>query len=148
MNSLSQIGAKIQRVQRMNFSDVELPSNRKFGFFFSCIFAIAAAYLFAAGPESWAFPMSLLSLVLFVVSAAKPEILLPLNKAWMRLGLLIGMVVSPIVLGTLFFGIFTPVAFGMRICRRDELSLKFSEKQSHWISRKETSQQGSFKNQF
>ena len=58
------------------------------------------------------------------------------------------MIVSPIVLGIIFFGLFTPIATLMRLCGRDELRLKFSQKASHWISRNELMESDSFKHQF
>jgi hypothetical protein len=59
---------------------------------------------------------------------------------------LLGKIISPLVFGMIFFLIFAPVAFLMRMSRRDELRLKFKNKTSHWILRSE--QKGSFKNQF
>jgi hypothetical protein len=73
---------------------------------------------------------------------------LPLNKLWMRFGLLLAMIVSPIVLSTIFFGLFTPIALVMRLSRRDELRLKFYKKQSYWIVRREPIKSESFKHQF
>ena len=64
-----------------------------------------------------------------------PKILLPLNKLWMKIGILLGMIVSPIIMGLIFFGIFTPIAFFMRLFGRDELRLRFKKKETHWISR-------------
>ena len=88
------------------------------------------------------------SLILLVLSVVKAEILLPLNKLWMRFGLFLGMIVSPIVLGAIFFGLFMPIAFLMRFTGRDELRLKFYKKPSHWIVRREPIKSESFKNQF
>jgi hypothetical protein len=66
----------------------------------------------------------------------------------MRFGLLLGMIVSPIVLGLIFFIMFTPVAFLMRLRGRDELRLKSKEKHTHWIQRDTPMQTDSFKHQF
>ena len=66
----------------------------------------------------------------------------------MRFGHLIGMIVSPIVLGVIFFGLFTPIAMLMRLSGRDELRLKLSHKVSHWIIRSEPIKAESFKHQF
>ncbi len=132
----------------MKFSEIELPSNRKFGFFFTFVFAVAAAYFYNATNMTWAYIFGAASLIFLVVTAVKADILLPLNKLWMRFGLLLGMIVSPIVLGIIFFGLFTPIAFVMRLSGRDELRLKFSKKASHWISRSEPIKSESFKHQF
>jgi len=132
----------------VKFSDIELPSNRKFGFFFAFVFAVAAAYFFNSTNMIWAYIFAIASLIFLFVTVAKADILLPLNKLWMRFGLLLGMIVSPIVLGVIFFGLFTPIAFFMRLSGRDELRLKFTQKASHWISRGEPIKSESFKNQF
>ena len=132
----------------MNYPEVELPSNRKFGFFFTFVFAVAAAYFHNSANMTWAYIFGAASLIFLVVTLVKDEILLPLNKLWMWFGLLLGIIVSPIVLGIIFFGLFTPIAFVMRLSGRDELRLKFSNKASHWISRSEPIKSESFKNQF
>ena len=132
----------------MKFSEIELPSNRKFGFFFTFAFAAAAAYFFHAESITWAYVFVTAALIFLLITLIKSDVLLPLNKLWMRFGLLLGMIVSPIVLGIIFFGLFTPIAILMRLSGRDELRLKFSHKVSHWITRSEPIKSESFKNQF
>ena len=132
----------------MKFSEVELPSNRKFGFFFTLVFAVAAAFSFEAVKMTWAYAFIAAALVFLIVTLVKSDALLPLNKLWMRFGLLLGMIVNPIVFGIIFFGLFTPVATLMRLSGRDELRLKFTQKKSHWITRSEPIKSESFKNQF
>ena len=132
----------------MKFSDIELPSNKKFGFFFTFVFAILAFYLLFIDSILWAQALAILAVLFFLITAIIPQVLLPLNKLWMRLGLLLGMIVSPIVLGIIFFGLVTPYGVVMRMFGRDELRLKFTKKSSHWISRSESIKSDSFKNQF
>jgi hypothetical protein len=132
----------------MNFSEVKLPSNRKFGFFFTFVFVLTAAYFYSATNFSLAYIFSAASLIFLFLTLVKDDTLLPLNKLWMRFGFLLGIIVSPFVLGIIFFGIFTPIAFVMQLCGRDELRLKFSKKPSHWISRNELIKPESFKQQF
>ena len=132
----------------MKLSEVELPSNRKFGFFFTLVFAIAAAYFFEAVKMTWAYAFIAAALVFLIVTLVKSDALLLLNKLWMRFGLLLGMIVNPIILGVIFFGLFTPIATLMRLSGRDELRLKFTQKKSHWITRSEPIKSESFENQF
>lgn len=132
----------------MKFSEIELPSNRKFGFFFTFIFALAAGYLFHLVHMAWACVFFASALMFLGVTLIKSDALLPLNKLWMRFGVVLGMIVSPIVLGVIFFGLFTPIAILMRLSGRDELMLKFTRKTSHWIKRNEPIKSESFKNQF
>ena len=132
----------------MKFSEVELPSNRKFGFFFTFVFVLVTVYFYYSDNLTWTYVFSAATLVFLFVTLTKSDTLLPLNKLWMRFGLLIGMIVSPIVLGVIFFGLFTPIAIFMRLSGRDELRLKFTQKASHWILRGEPIKSESFKNQF
>ena len=132
----------------MKFSDVELPSNKKLGYFFTLVFVLLAVYFFTKELILLTYIMSLTSAIFLVFSITKAELLLPLNKLWMRFGLLLAMIVSPIVLSTIFFGLFTPIALVMRLSRRDELRLKFYKKQSYWIVRREPIKSESFKHQF
>ena len=132
----------------MKFSKIELPSNRKFGFFFTLVFAIAAVYFYYLANFNWAYVFILAALIFLSVTLIKSDALHPLNKLWIRFGLLLGMIISPIVLGIIFFGLFTPIAIFMRFSGRDELRLKFIQKTSHWISRGEPVKSESFKHQF
>jgi energy-coupling factor transporter transmembrane protein EcfT len=132
----------------MKFSEIELPSNRKFGFFFTFVFAVAAAYFYRSTNVSWVYVFIGAASILLLVTLIKSDALLPLNKLWMRFGLLLGMIVSPIILGIIFFGLFTPIAMLMRLSGRDELRLKFSHKVSYWITRSEPIKYESFKRQF
>jgi len=132
----------------MDFSDIKLPSNRKFGFFFSTIFLAACFYFYINDTNAAACFFAFLTVFFLVITIVKAKILSPLNKLWMRFGLLLGMIVSPIVLGVIFFVLFTPVAFLMRFSGRDELRLSFSPKDSHWIKRDISPHADSFKQQF
>jgi hypothetical protein len=132
----------------MKFSEIELPSNRKFGFFFTFVFALAATYFRYSANLTWTYVFISAAVAFLLVTLIMSDVLLPLNKLWMRLGLLLGMIVSPIVLGVIFFGLFTPIAILMRLSGRDELRLKVTQKTSHWISRKEPIKSESFKQQF
>ena len=133
---------------KMQFSEIEHPSNRKFGFFFTFVFVVAATYFYYSANVTWAYVFIAATLIFLLVTLTKSDALLPLNKLWMRFGLLLGMIVSPIVLGIIFFGLFTPIAIVMRLSGRDELRLKFIKKPSHWISRKDPLKSESFKHQF
>ena len=134
----------------MNYSEVVLPSNKKFGFFFSAIFLIMAAYFYVYREDNiiGIYAFVALSATCLLITLSKPVILRPFNKLWMRFGLLLGMIVNPIVLGIIFFIIFTPTACLLRIAKRDELRLRFSKKNTYWISRSSSSQCSSFKQQF
>ena len=132
----------------MKFSDIELPTNRKFGFFFTLVFVIAALYFYNSANLLWAYFFIVAGSIFFLVTLINSNALLPINKLWMHFGLILGMIVSPIVLGIIFFCLFTPIAALMRLSGRDELRLKFTQKPSHWISRSEPIKSESFKQQY
>ena len=132
----------------MNLSAIELPSNRKFGFFFTAVFLIVAGYSYHINSNVWPYILCLIGLIFFVVTIVKADILLPLNKLWMKIGLLLGIVISPIIMGIIFFGIFTPIAILMRLFKRDELRLQFKRQTTHWINRESIEETDSFKQQF
>lgn len=132
----------------MNLADVEIPSNRKFGFFFTAVFWISATYSFYVNNNGWPYILGAVGVVFFVVTIIKADALLPFNKLWMKFGLLLGMIVSPIVMGIIFFGIFTPIAILMHLFGRDELRLRFKKQNTYWVNREAATEFDSFKNQF
>ena len=81
----------------------KLPSNRKFGFFFTFVFAVVAAYFYYSANIVWVYGFVSVASIFLLITLIKNEALLPLNKLWMRFGLLLGIIVSPIVLGIIFF---------------------------------------------
>ena len=132
----------------MNFSEIEVPSNRKFGFFFTAIFLGLSAYFYFAISNTWFYLFGFLAIALLIVTLIKADVIYPLNKLWMCFGLLLGMIVSPIVMGIIFFLLFAPIAISMRLFGRDELRLRFKKQSSHWIRRETEVHSESFKYQF
>ena len=111
------------------------PSNRSFGILFVVVCALAGGYLWwrhLAG-QGWFFAAA--ALVLLVTLTA-PDWLAPFNRAWMKLAEVLNGIVSPLVLGVLFFGLFTPIAWGMRLAGRDAMKRRFEpEASSYWQDR-------------
>lgn len=127
-----------------------LPSNRKFGFLFSGVFALLSGYAWYHGSgELVIYSWLAAALVLGLTAIIGPGLLTPFNKAWFLLGELMGKVVSPVALGFIFFVLITPLAFVTRLFGRDELRLKNKSDKSYWIDRTPPGPEGdSFKNQF
>ena len=120
----------------MKTSELQLPTNKKFGFFFAAVFLVATTYFYINNASSSVVStLSVVGLTFLVATLVNPDVLLPLNRLWMRFGLLLGMIISPIVMGIIFFGLFTPMSLTMRLFRRDELRLRFKNKKTHWILR-------------
>ena len=132
------------------FENIKLPANSKFGFFFTSVFALLSLYFIFVGLNSTAYVMFAITVVFLLTTLIKADALLPLNKLWMKLGLLLGMIVNPIVLGIIFFGLFTPISLLMKLFRRDELRLKLvADRKSHWKERDiGDAQTNTFKHQF
>jgi len=131
-----------------DIDESRLPSNKVFGYFFAFLFALVGAYFYYSSNLSLTYVFISATLIFLFVTLIKSDVLLPLNKLWLHFGLLLGGIVSPIVLGIIFFGLFTPIAVFMRLIGRDELRLKFTQKASHWTSRSESLKTESFKHQF
>lgn len=129
-------------------SEIELPSNKKFGYFFTLIFLIITGYFFLNKSLNLAYVFAAISITLFFITLVKADLLLYPNKLWIQFGLLLGMVISPIVLGVLFFVLFTPTAIIMKLYGRDELRIKFKKSTSYWIVRENQINSDSFSNQF
>ena len=133
----------------LNLPEVHLPTNRKFGFFFTAVFALAGGYFLNENSTAAAYIFLVLAGAFFLVTMTKADFLFPLNKLWMHFGLILGKIVSPIVLGVIFFGLFTPIALVMRIVGRDELGLKAKKLTSFWkVREKSTLSSSQFENQF
>ena len=115
---------------------VEGSSNRSFGLVFAGFFAIVAAI--SAWRHGWMWPYATgLAAAFLVVSFAAADILAPLNRAWTKLGLLLGKIVAPIVLGLLFFLSVVPIGLIMRARGKDLLRMKFDrDARSYWIERR------------
>ena len=88
----------------------------------------------------------ILSFIFLVLGLLNSSILSPLNKAWFKFGLLLGSIVSPIVMGLIFFGVITPIALIMKFLRKDLLSLKKNNNSTYWIEK--NGPKSTMKNQF
>ena len=120
----------------MTSTHIKLPSNKKFGFFFSSIFFIVSIYLYLIENIILTFLLVSLSIIFLIITLIKPDTLLPLNNLWMKFGLLLGIIISPIVLGLIFFGLITPISLITGLFGRDELNLKLKKKNTYWLPRK------------
>jgi len=130
----------------MNKKYSNMGSNRSFGVVFSVVFLIISFWpLFTEGTiRIWAIFIAILFLL---ISYFKPDALYPLNKIWFKFGLLLGSIVSPIVMGIVFFIIVTPIGIIMRIIGKDLLNKKINNSvKSYWIKREQVI--GTMKNQF
>ena len=125
--------------------DIKISSNRSFGIVFFVVFLLIALYPLIHNEEIriWSLIISLIFLILGLINS---RILNPLNKIWFKFGILLGKVVSPIIMGIIFFLVVTPIGFIMRILGKDLLNLKFNSNKPYWIEKKDP--KSSMKKQF
>jgi hypothetical protein len=125
--------------------DVKIGSNRSFGIVFFIVFLLIAFYplINQGNIRIWSVLISLLFLILGIINS---KILTPLNKVWFKFGIFLGKIISPVVMGIIFFLVVTPIAFLMRIFKKDLLNLKFNKNSSYWIEK--TDPKSTMKNQF
>ena len=126
-----------------------MPSNTNLGWFFSATFAMIALYCYFQQLKTLGDVASIVSFLFLAVTLVAPNFLRPLNRVWYELGMLLGKIVSPIVLGIIFFLMITPISLITRLFGRDELKIKKLSLHSYWVDRSPPGPSSdSFKNQF
>ena len=121
-------------------------SNKSFGLLFFFVFLILGLWPLKNG-EHLNFYFITASIVFLILGLLNSKLLSPLNKAWIKLGEILGIIIAPIVMALVYFVILTPVSIIVRVFGKDLLGLKFSKKkESYWIKRKKIL--GSMKKQF
>ena len=129
----------------MKNTEIKIGSNKSFGIVFFIVFLLIAIYPLINNDELriWSLVVSIIFLILGLINS---KVLTPLNKLWFKFGLLLGRVISPLIMGIIFFLVVTPTALIMRIIGKDLLSLKFNNKKSYWIEK--TGPKSKMKDQF
>ena len=120
----------------MKQKEIKISSNKSFGLVFFVIFIIIALWplLNDGNIRIWSIIVSVIFLILGLLNS---KILTPFNKLWMRLGALLGIIVSPIVMGVVYFGIITPIGLIMKLFGKDVLNLKLDKnKKTYWTLKK------------
>jgi hypothetical protein len=113
------------------------PSNRKFGLTIGVVFAVIALWKLVYW-SSWFYLWAGFATLLVAFALLRPAALAPLNRAWLKLGLLLHRVVNPVVMAVLFYGTVMPIGIILRACGKDVLRLKWDRKaRSYWIARTE-----------
>ena len=129
----------------MNNNKIKLGSNRSFGIVFFIVFLIIAIYplLNDNSIRLWSLIIGIIFLILGIINS---KVLTPFNILWMKFGLLLGKIVSPIVMGFVFFGVVTPISIIMKLLKKDLLNLKRNKKETYWLKKEEI--KSNMKNQF
>ena len=114
---------------------IQPSSNRSFGFVFAAVFALIGAFPLLSGDSVRAWSLAI-AITFLVAALALPSVLTGLNRIWLRFGLLLHRIVSPVVLGIMFFLVVTPTGLLMRLLGKDPLRLRYEETAStYWIDR-------------
>ena len=125
--------------------DVKIGSNRSFGIVFFIVFLLIATYPLLNGNDVRVWSL-LISFGFLILGLMNSKILSPLNKLWFKFGLILGKIISPLIMGIIFFVVVTPIGVVMRVLKKDLLNLKYNQKETYWIEK--TGPKSKMKNQF
>ena len=125
--------------------DVKISSNRSFGIVFFVVFLLIALYPLINSGEIRIWSV-LISIIFLILGLLNSKILAPLNKLWFKLGIFLGKIISPIIMGIIFFLVVTPIGLLMRLLGKDLINLKYNNNKSYWIEKK--GPKSKMKNQF
>ena len=118
-----------------NSIKVKSKDNITFGILFFIFFLIIGLYPLKSDEAIRVWSV-VLSLVLLIITIIKPNLFTFLNKFWIKLGILLGKIISPIVMGLVFFFVVTPIGILVRVLKKDVMGLKRGAS-SYWINRED-----------
>ena len=122
-------------MKHVDSDEIKISSNRSFGLLFFVIFLIVSLWPLTheGSIRIWSVIISVIFLILGLLNS---KFLTPLNLLWFKFGMILGAIVSPIVMGIVFFIVVTPTGFILRIMGKDLLNKKYDkEKKTYWIKR-------------
>ena len=125
--------------------EIKLPTNRNFGLVFFIIFLFISLYplLKNENIRYWSLTISLTFLILGIINS---KLLTPLNKAWIKFGIFLGKIMTPIVMGLIFFLVVTPTYIILKIIGKDVLKHKKNKSETYWLTKEEA--KSTMKDQF
>ena len=120
-------------------------SGKSFGILFFIIFFIIGIWplINSENLRLWSIALSFLFLISALINAS---FLNPLNKIWIKFGLFLGSIISPIIMSIIFFFVVTPISFVMKVLGKDILNLKRNNNNTYWIDK--SGPKSKMKNQF
>ena len=127
-------------------NNIKISSNRSFGIVFFAVFLFIALYpiTYSEDIRIWSLIISFIFIILGLLNS---KILTPLNKLWFKFGVILGKIISPIIMGIVFFLIVTPTGLVMKLLGKDILRLKYNKKDNtYWIEK--NGPKSKMKNQF
>tara|TARA_A100001015_G_C15003678_1_gene719714 strand:+ start:1852 stop:2256 length:405 start_codon:yes stop_codon:yes gene_type:complete len=131
--------------QLNKINDNNSTNNKSFGLLFFFVFFIIYLYQYLnSNYLNWY--VLLIGIIFLILGILNSKFLTPLKLSWIKLGFLLGKLVSPIILGVIFFLIVTPTSFLLKLFKKDVLRLKKSKAKSYWIEKDKNKSE--MKNQF
>ena len=124
---------------------IELPSNKSFGILFFFVFFVIGI-LPALNHGKILFWSIVVASIFLILGINNSKFLTPLNKIWMKFGFILGNLISPLIMGVIYYGIVTPTAILMRFLKKDILNLKKSKNKTYWIEKDNS--KNNMRNQF
>jgi hypothetical protein len=110
-------------------------SNRSFGLVFAGLFMFVALWPLLRHGEAIRFWALAAGAIFGGLALFKESALAPADKLWFKLGLALHSVMSPLIMGLLFFGAVVPFGVVLRALGKDILRLRPSSASTYWISR-------------
>lgn len=117
-------------------NEIKTSSNRSFGIVFFIVFLFISLYPLI-NEENIRIWSLLISLIFFILGILNSRILTPLNKLWFKFGTSLGKIVTPLIMGIIFFFAVTPIGILMKLLKKDLLNLQFNKKNSYWVDKNE-----------
>jgi len=125
--------------------EIKIGSNRSFGIVFFIVFLLISIYPLING-ENIRYWSLMISLIFLILGFLNSNVLTPLNKLWFKFGIFLGRIISPFIMGIIFFFVVTPTGLLMKMFKKDLLNLKFNNNKTYWIEK--TEPKSKMKNQF
>ena len=122
-------------MKRVDSDKIKISSNRSFGLLFFVVFLIVSLWplTYEGSIRIWSVIISAVFLILGLINS---KLLTPLNVLWFKFGMILGAIISPIIMGIIFFLVVTPIGLILRIMGKDLLNKKYDKKKkTYWIKR-------------
>ena len=114
-------------------ANIKTRDNIIFGLIFFFLFLAIGLYPLKSDENIrvWSIVLCIVFLIVIII---KPNKLIFVHRLWIKFGILLGRIISPIVMSLVFFGVVTPIGIFIKILKKDVMNLKKSNS-SYWINR-------------
>ena len=123
------MGEVISSAGDLRTAEPSLRKLREFGLLVGCILAILGTI---ALPRVDGYIGLALGAVLIVAGLARPSALRHAYRWWMKVAEILNAVVSPVILGIVFFGVIMPMGIFRRLLGKDEFFRNVRKQSTSW----------------